>query len=247
MVKIKVIYGAPASGKTTYVKEHISPNDLMYDFDDIMMCLSGLPYQKTNPHLIDYVVAIRELIINKLRYEKNIANVYIITTFISKSLKDSLNGMNVEYVRMDASIKECIERVRQSNRPDKEDVIQTIKRWFNKYREETTAEGYKTEEEKRRFYKSSGWNKLRQAALKRDNHECQECKRQGRVHVDSIKEEGKRKSIELNVHHIQEIEHYPEMAMELDNLETLCLNCHNRMHGRVFNNERKSTWNDEKW
>ncbi|MGD7007612.1 HNH endonuclease [Metabacillus sp. 84] len=87
---------------------------------------------------------------------------------------------------------------------------------------------------------------MRQEALVRDNYECQECKRQGRVHVDSLKQPGERKSIQLNVHHRKEIEHHPELAMELDNLETLCLSHHNKIHGRVFK-PHVQKWNDEMW
>lgn len=98
---------------------------------------------------------------------------------------------------------------------------------------------YKTEEQKRKFYKSGEWNKLRLKALERDNHECQQCKREGRVHVDSVKVEGERKSIELNVHHKYEIEDYPHLAFVLDNLETLCLNCHNKIHNIVFGDRKR--------
>ncbi|MDV2685180.1 HNH endonuclease [Alkalihalophilus lindianensis] len=105
---------------------------------------------------------------------------------------------------------------------------------------------YKTEEQKKKFYRSKSWEEIRQEALERDNYECQECKRQGRVHVDSKKEEGKRKSIELNVHHKYEIEYYPKLALVLDNLETLCLNCHNKIHGKGFK-KKKPKWDDEKW
>lgn len=108
---------------------------------------------------------------------------------------------------------------------------------------------YKTEAQKAKFYQSTAWrgvNGLRYQALKRDNYECQECKRLGYVHVDSIKTEGERKTIELNVHHIQEIEDHPELALKLSNLETLCLFHHNDIHGRNF--ERKQPkWDDEKW
>lgn len=108
-------------------------------------------------------------------------------------------------------------------------------------------EEYKTDEQKRTFYKSGAWNNLRQQALKRDNYECQECKRQGKVHVDSVKVEGERKSVELNVHHKYEIKHYPKLALTLDNLETLCLNCHNVMHDRVFGQTKANRWDDEMW
>ncbi|MCA1021804.1 HNH endonuclease [Halobacillus litoralis] len=105
---------------------------------------------------------------------------------------------------------------------------------------------YKTKEQKRTFYKSKAWEVLRQEALVRDNYECQECKRQGRVHVDSTKQSGKRKSIELNVHHIKEIAYQPDKAMDLDNLETLCLYHHNEVHGRIFK-KTKPKWDDEWW
>lgn len=106
---------------------------------------------------------------------------------------------------------------------------------------------YKTHAEKKKFYRSSDWESIRQQALERDNHECQECKRQGKVHFDSEKVEGERKSVELNVHHKYELEHYPKLALVLDNLETLCLNCHNKMHGRVFGENKKKKWDDECW
>ncbi|WP_349729767.1 HNH endonuclease [Peribacillus frigoritolerans] len=106
---------------------------------------------------------------------------------------------------------------------------------------------YKTEAQKKKFYRSGDWESLRQQALERDNHECQQCKREGRVHVDSIKVEGERKSVELNVHHKYEIEDYPQLALVLDNLETLCLNCHNKMHNRVFGEQKKKRWDDEMW
>jgi len=110
---------------------------------------------------------------------------------------------------------------------------------------------YKTDADKKRFYTSAAWygpNGLRLKALERDNYECQECKRQGLVHVDSKKENGERKSIELNVHHIQEIEHHPELALELDNLETLCLYHHNLIHDKMFKPLEENKWkHDEKW
>lgn len=108
---------------------------------------------------------------------------------------------------------------------------------------------YKTEAQKRKFYKSSAWsgvNGLRNQALKRDNYECQMCKAEGRVHVDSTKVEGERKSIELNVHHIKEIEHHPKLALALDNLQTICLRHHNEQHNRFKPYVNK--WaQDERW
>jgi 5-methylcytosine-specific restriction enzyme A len=108
---------------------------------------------------------------------------------------------------------------------------------------------YKTQAQKKKFYNSSSWAGkygIRHQALKRDNYECQLCKAEGKVHVDSIKVEGERKSIQLNVHHIKEIEDYPDLALNLDNTQTLCLDHHNAIHRKGFK-PRKPKWQDEKW
>jgi 5-methylcytosine-specific restriction enzyme A len=107
---------------------------------------------------------------------------------------------------------------------------------------------YKTKEQKRKFYDSVPWKQLREVIKKRDNYECQKCKRQGRVKIDTneYSEKAKRKKIQLVVHHIKELEHHPELALDIDNLETVCVDCHNKEHGRSFN-KNESKWNDEKW
>lgn len=105
---------------------------------------------------------------------------------------------------------------------------------------------YKTYEQKKRFYRSKLWLSLRQAALERDNHECQHCKKEGKVTVDSIKTPGERKEIKLNVDHKYPIEKYPKLALTLDNLQTLCVYHHNVKEGRVFE-KKKNKWEDDEW
>ncbi|WP_430534459.1 HNH endonuclease [Listeria rocourtiae] len=93
-----------------------------------------------------------------------------------------------------------------------------------------------SKQERIAFYKSKEWRNVREQVLKRDNFECQECKRQGRVSTDK----------RLDVDHILELEYYPELALVLDNLETLDFECHNKKHNRFIKKENK--WkNDEQW
>lgn len=111
---------------------------------------------------------------------------------------------------------------------------------------------YKSEQQKCSFYDSYAWRKLSKQIKKRDNNECQECKRKGEVFIDDKRysERAKRKKIQLVVHHIKELEHYPELALDEENLETVCVNCHNREHNRYFHhgNQNKNKWiEDERW
>ncbi|MBU5250779.1 HNH endonuclease [Lysinibacillus capsici] len=109
---------------------------------------------------------------------------------------------------------------------------------------------YKTKEQKRKFYDSGEWKKLRAKIKQRDNYECQECKRKGIVSIDTneYSESARRKKIQLVVHHIKELEHHPELALYEDNLETVCVDCHNKEHGRDFSIKKPNKWqHDERW
>lgn len=88
-----------------------------------------------------------------------------------------------------------------------------------------------------KFYKSKEWLRVRQLALKRDNYECQICKKRGKY-----------KKAE-NVHHMKEIKTYPELALSLDNLQCLCIRCHNEVHDRLDKEKNKITkfMNEERW
>lgn len=96
-----------------------------------------------------------------------------------------------------------------------------------------------TKQARARFYGSSAWRKLRQLCLGRDHYECLWCKAEGRLttQYDSI----------LEVDHIKELEQHPELALDLDNLRTLCKDCHNKRHDRMNyrGQSKKRKWDDE--
>lgn len=88
-----------------------------------------------------------------------------------------------------------------------------------------------------KFYQCYAWRKLRKKALVRDNNECQRCKVKGKY------------SKATNVHHMKEVKEFPEFALILENLECLCIRCHNDEHRRLDNiNEQKpKIMNEERW
>ncbi|WDF81833.1 HNH endonuclease [Lacticaseibacillus pabuli] len=95
------------------------------------------------------------------------------------------------------------------------------------------------------FYNSLEWVHMREAILIRDNYECQWCKAAGRVtNINNAI---------LEVDHIKPLEQFPELALDPNNLRTLCKDCHNKRHHR-FNwaprnrPAKKNKWaTDERW
>lgn len=74
------------------------------------------------------------------------------------------------------------------------------------------------------FYKSKKWRRARAQALERDHYICQDCmaaKRRGaKIRPRSA----------TVVHHIKSVEERPDLKLELDNLISLCAECHNKRH-----------------
>ena len=94
-----------------------------------------------------------------------------------------------------------------------------------------------------RFYKSREWKELKEKVLKEVHNECLWCREKGLI---SKAEE---------VHHIQYVKKYPELALceyydyrgqRYRNLVPLCHDCHDRAHERMKYKKKKQV-NEERW
>lgn len=68
------------------------------------------------------------------------------------------------------------------------------------------------------FYRSREWKTLRLRALERDHYLCVECKKRGII------------TPATTVHHIKPLRIDIARAEDLNNLETVCRACHNKLH-----------------
>ena len=78
------------------------------------------------------------------------------------------------------------------------------------------------------FYLSTTWKAKREAILCRDGYMCQECKRYGKQRQATT------------VHHKKHFDEYPELALDNDNLISLCEACHNKAHPEKTKKSNKS-------
>ncbi|WP_210090674.1 HNH endonuclease [Paenibacillus turicensis] len=77
------------------------------------------------------------------------------------------------------------------------------------------------------FYKSKEWRKCREMILIRDHYLCQSCLKKGIIKSANT------------VHHIKQLEDYPELALEPTNLESICPACHNHEHPEKGRREKE--------
>ena len=215
-MKVYVIHGSPLSGKSTYVDKCKGDNDLVYDYDLLMSAISGKPVHAYNKNLIQYVLAIRDLLITKLKSESLISTAWIITTNINNDLRESLAELNPVYIEIQIDIQEAKQRLK-SNPGNRNVKIweEAIDKYFikpNNYFITCKSKDYS------KFYTTKEWRRKRIIILKRDNFQCQEAKRYGRVEEANI------------VHHIIPIKDRPDLKLDSRNLTSLTEIMHNKMH-----------------
>ena len=85
------------------------------------------------------------------------------------------------------------------------------------------------------FYHTGAWKRLRPVALGRDGGMCQECMREFRAGY------GIKPARATMVHHIIPIEERPDLALDLNNLLSLCAKHHNLVHP-----EKHKAWKKKK-
>ena len=133
--RVYIIDGAPGSGKTTYVKNHKQPGDLVVDLDLLAAALQG----DTSAHpdyaaVMDPVLSAREAIYKTISERTGAwKNAYVISSSPNqkhiKNLADQLGGT---VVTMDTDLERCISQIENDpTRRDKERDTRLAREWYN--------------------------------------------------------------------------------------------------------------------
>lgn len=139
-MKIKIVWGPPAAGKSTYVNGHKGVNDLIFDFDLLMRDLSGFDLYDRNENLISYLVDFRQQIVDTLETEEKLDTAWIIVSYPEGELKEQLESMGAEFILIEADKDVCLQRIEEDElRKDKESWRQVVENWFKKYEAKAKA------------------------------------------------------------------------------------------------------------
>lgn len=131
---VYLVYGAPCSGKSSWVRDVATNDDLILDVDRIWKSISVCgEYEKPN-RLKKNVFGIRDCVIDQIRTRTGMwKNAYIIGGYPLRSERDRLcDLLNAEPIYIEATKEECLERA-WGGRP--EAWKQYIEDWFLNYTE----------------------------------------------------------------------------------------------------------------
>jgi predicted kinase len=133
---VYIVWGSPASGKTTYVRKHMSDGDLVVDLDLIKQAISMSDKTSTSDNLLSTAIAVRDTLYNLISERRvQCDNVWVIAGLPTREQREALRiRLNGELVYMEATKEQCIERaINDKERKDKDKQIYIINKWFKKF------------------------------------------------------------------------------------------------------------------
>lgn len=139
--KVFIVYGSPCSGKSTWVNECATKNDLIVDLDSIWQAVTtAAPYVK--PRKLNSVVfRIRDELYDIIKHRSGKwQDAYIITGGALRGDRERLQQLtnSTDMVYIEASKDECLERCAARFVDDKklqDEWCGYIEEWFERYQE----------------------------------------------------------------------------------------------------------------
>lgn len=125
-----LITGAPAAGKSTFVKNHIGENDIKFDWDDLFVAVTGMPAHSEGTEGQRHVV-------NRLRFDliraaenaEGIDALWVISSKPSDAIKEAMG--DYEEIHLEVDEDEAKNRAENDdNREDKEAENSKIEKYF---------------------------------------------------------------------------------------------------------------------
>lgn len=133
--QVFLVWGAPLSGKTSYVKDVMNEGDLIIDIDSIWESVSGCPRYTKPPKLTQNVFAIRDLEMDMIKYKLGgWTSAYIVGGYPLVSERERLIKMyGAREVFVNTSREECLKRLEKDEARDKDKWRQYIEDWFERF------------------------------------------------------------------------------------------------------------------
>jgi len=135
---IYLVYGPPLSGKTTWVENKATKDDLIIDIDSIREAITGAKRYERSGFTNNEVFDVYNLLLEKVKYHSSrirAKNIYIIGGFAHDRQREELcSMMNAEEVFIECSKEECMLRLQTCG--DNRDVNSWkayIDDWFFKF------------------------------------------------------------------------------------------------------------------
>lgn len=143
MKTVHIVYGPPLAGKSTFVRENMGPDDLVFDMDAVQNALCYGADHAGKPHTLGAAIAMRNAFIAYLNNKRQDARGdawVIISSASPEYFARRFFGARIEVTRLLPPLDVCLKRLElDDTRPDKSFWRQAVREWFDEYAEKHGA------------------------------------------------------------------------------------------------------------
>lgn len=134
-MKIKIVFGSPCSGKTTYCKENLKENDIVYDYDELSNALTYGKEHEIERTVTHNIIDFRMQILNRIKTDDKVDTLYFITSNNPNEVIERIGDVEYEIIDMKTTFDECLKNLdKDEKRKDKEKWKERIENWFKEFR-----------------------------------------------------------------------------------------------------------------
>lgn len=138
--QVFLVYGAPLSGKSTWVDDVRCVGDLIVDIDNIWQCVSGCERYVKPERLNANVFGVRDKLLEQVKFRQGKwNNAYVIGGYpLSGERERLIKSLGAREIFIDTSMDECLARLQACNDGrNVSDWTKYIEDWFRKYKPPT--------------------------------------------------------------------------------------------------------------
>lgn len=133
--EVFLVYGAPLSGKSSYVKSSMSAGDLIIDIDSIWQCVSNLSRYEKPGKLKSVVFKVRDCLLDAVKYRLGKwHNAYVIGGYPLQGERERLiMELGAREIFIECTKEECLRRLKESDDGrDYKEWRGYIEEWFER-------------------------------------------------------------------------------------------------------------------
>jgi len=132
-----LICGPPGAGKTTYALTHMSPGDVIIDWDLLFVAISGQPLHHNEASLNEWVGDLRDYLIEMTGYGyPGVRNFWVTLCAPRKETRDYWRDNGAKVILLKERISTCLARLaKDPTRHDWQKWRPDVERWWKEFRE----------------------------------------------------------------------------------------------------------------
>lgn len=135
--KVYIVYGSPLSGKTSWVKNNATKDDIILDLDNLYQAITINARYDKNKKISTNVFQLRDCMLDMIKCRTGKWNdAYIIGGYPSSIDRMRLSEtLGAELIHIDTTKEECLRRLKEDTQRNQEDWLKYINDYWDRFQE----------------------------------------------------------------------------------------------------------------